>query len=101
MDRLDTHAISAIINVAQDVDEDWPLYIEGLDGKVHSIVMKPGEMILYEGAKLIHGRPTKFVGNYFANMFVHFRPTTWDFQKFRESLTESPPRTLSNLFGLL
>ena len=27
VDRTNSHVISAILNVAQDVDEDWPLYI--------------------------------------------------------------------------
>lgn len=33
---------SAIINVAQDVDEDWPLEVWGHDGKPYNITMEPG-----------------------------------------------------------
>jgi hypothetical protein len=33
---------SAIINVDQDVDEDWPLEVIGHDGKATNITMEPG-----------------------------------------------------------
>jgi hypothetical protein len=26
----------------------------------HNLIMKPGDMVLYESAKLLHGRPGKF-----------------------------------------
>lgn len=35
-DKHDTHIVSAIINVAQEVDEPWPLELFGHDGKVLS-----------------------------------------------------------------
>jgi len=47
---------SAIINVDQDVDEDWPLEVWGHDGKPYNISMKPGDMVLYESHSIIHGR---------------------------------------------
>lgn len=37
---------SCIINVAQDVDEEWPLEVIGHDGKAHNVTSQPGEMIL-------------------------------------------------------
>jgi prolyl 4-hydroxylase len=46
---------SAIINVAQDVDEDWPLEVWGHDGKPYNITMKPGDMVLYESHSILHG----------------------------------------------
>lgn len=65
---------SAIINVAQDVQEPWMLQVIGHDGKARNITMKPGEMILYESHSIIHGRPFRLNGNYYANAFVHFEP---------------------------
>ena len=46
---------SAIINVAQDIEEDWPLEIWGHDDKPYNITMKPGDMVLYESHSVIHG----------------------------------------------
>jgi hypothetical protein len=39
-DTAHTHAVSAITNVAQDVDEDWPLEIYDHDGVLHEIIMQ-------------------------------------------------------------
>lgn len=73
-DRVDTHIISAIINVDQETDVDWPLIIEDNAYRTHQIMIKPGEVILYEGGRLLHGRPIMFEGESFANMFCHFKP---------------------------
>jgi len=39
----------------------------------HELCLKPGQMLLYEGAKLLHGRPTPFEGENYANVFVHYK----------------------------
>mmetsp|Transcript_42085 Transcript_42085/g.127666 ORF Transcript_42085/g.127666 Transcript_42085/m.127666 type:complete len:305 (+) Transcript_42085:795-1709(+) len=69
---------SAIINVAQDVDEDWPIEVIAHDGKAHNITMKPGDLVLYESHSVIHGRPFPLKGRYYANVFIHFVPETSD-----------------------
>jgi prolyl 4-hydroxylase len=38
---------SAIINVAQDLDEPWPIEVYGYDGKATNVNMEPGDMVLY------------------------------------------------------
>jgi len=65
---------SAIINVAQDVDEPWPLEVIAHDGRAQNVTMEPGDMVLYESHSVIHGRPFPLKGRYFANLFVHFEP---------------------------
>lgn len=74
VDHLRTHVISAILNIKQDVDEDWPLQIYDHDGRLHNIFLKPGEMIWYESAKLVHARAVPLNGSYFENIFVHYMP---------------------------
>lgn len=74
-DRTDTHVASVILNIDQDVQQDWPLLIEDHFYRQHEVVLKPGEMILYEGARLKHGRPQPLQGDRFANVFVHFKQT--------------------------
>lgn len=66
--------ISAVINIAQDVDEPWPLEVYGHDGRAYNVTMEVGDMILYEGHSVVHGRPFPLKGRYFANVFVHFEP---------------------------
>ena len=73
-DRENTHIISAIINVDQEVEEEWPLIIEDHFYRKHEVVLKPGEVIYYESATLLHGRPVPLNGKSFANIFCHFMP---------------------------
>lgn len=83
---------SAIINVAQELDEDWPLEVIGHDGKAHNVTLLPGQMALYESHSIIHGRPFPLKGKYMANVFVHFEtvgPLGEDNSKVREQ--DLPP----------
>lgn len=66
---------SCIINVAQDVDEPWPLEVIDREGKAVNVTMEPGDMVLYESGSLLHARPFPLKGRYFANIFIHFEPT--------------------------
>ena len=76
-DRIDTHIISAIVNVDQETDKDWPLFIEDNYYRRHKVMIKPGEVIFYEGGRLQHGRPDMFEGKSFANLFCHFKPVDY------------------------
>lgn len=79
VDRGDTHLASAVMQVAQDVDENggWPLEVLLGNRSVGEVYLQPGEIVLYEGAWLRHGRPMRFRGNEFANIFTHFAPYEW------------------------
>ena len=46
---------SCIVNVAQDVDEDWILEVFDRQGNAVNVTMEPGDMVLYESGSLIHG----------------------------------------------
>lgn len=54
---------SAIINVGQDVDEEWPLEVYDHEGLAHNITMTPGDVVLYESHSVLHGRPFPLRGN--------------------------------------
>ena len=73
-DREETHIIGVIINIAQEVEKDWPLEIKDHQGKKHQLILKPGEIILYESALLDHGRPSPLEGKKFVNVFCHYMP---------------------------
>jgi prolyl 4-hydroxylase len=76
-DRLETHIISAIINIDQQIDKDWPLVIDDNYYRRHEVILKPGEVIFYEGGRLSHGRPYPLEGDSFANVFCHFKPADY------------------------
>jgi prolyl 4-hydroxylase len=81
VDRVATHVFSVIINVDQvGVDEPWPLELIDFEGKRSSVVMEPGQLLFYQSAKLVHGRPASFNGTRYSNCFCHFSPVEgWDY----------------------
>ena len=75
VDRVATHVFSVIINLHQEaVQEDWALDVIDFDGAWRSVLMKPNQLLFYQSAKLVHGRPKPFNGSRFVNCFVHFKP---------------------------
>jgi hypothetical protein len=82
LDRSGALIVSSILQIDQDVDEPWPLVVE-LDGRRREIVLEPGQMLLYEGATTLHGRPSPLMGRSFANLFVHYRPAEWSWDVSR------------------
>merc|ERR1712167_21675 len=70
--------VSAVIQIDQKVDEGWPLeVVHPHKPGLYEVYLQPGEIVLYEGARLQHGRPQRFVGTEFASIFSHFHPTWW------------------------
>ena len=57
------------------VDEDWPIVILDHDYNEHSVIMKPGDMLLYESAKSLHGRTGTQAMDLFLRGFVIFSNT--------------------------
>lgn len=74
VDRTDTHIISSTICVDHRLTERWPIYVEDVDGNPHQVDLDPGDMLFYEGARLKHGRAYPLRGDYYASIFVHYRP---------------------------
>lgn len=76
VDRADTHLASAVLQVAQNCPkgQGWPLEVESTAGELYEVYLQPGEMVLYEGARLFHGRPSRSNCTEFANIFSHFAP---------------------------
>merc|ERR1719210_947691 len=82
VDRKTTHVLSAIVELEHlfsglgmtDDHEYWPLRIHDHSDQPHNIPNRRGQIILYESAICMHGRPVPFKGREFANIFAHFRP---------------------------
>ena len=45
LDKPWSHVISAILNIGQEVDEDWPLFIKDHEDKSHKVLLRRGEML--------------------------------------------------------
>ena len=73
-DREQTHIIGTIINIDQKVEKNWFLEIEDHKSRKHKVTLFPGEVLFYESASLLHGRPEPLKGDYFSNIFCHYMP---------------------------
>lgn len=85
-DQIATHHVSSIIVVDKNLDcngqpEDWPLHIQSHDGKWHKVYTEPGDMVLYESATCVHGRPDPFKGTFYRNFYVHYKLRDWTYQQ--------------------
>mmetsp|Transcript_21451 Transcript_21451/g.36112 ORF Transcript_21451/g.36112 Transcript_21451/m.36112 type:complete len:523 (-) Transcript_21451:203-1771(-) len=75
VDRIRTHAVSLIINVAQEgMQQPWSLEVFDFAGRLHAVNLQPGELVFYESAKVVHSRAKPMRGQQFANIFAHYRP---------------------------
>lgn len=63
VDRIETHVVSSVIHIADDVQESWPIEIKDHYGRFHSANLAAGEMLHYESAKLLHCRSTVLRGS--------------------------------------
>ena len=76
-DRIDTHVISCIVHVEDRSDVPWPLDFIDHDGRHHQLVFEPGTVLFYESL-CPHGRVVPFQGEYYRNLYFHWRPQAWD-----------------------
>ncbi len=73
-DRLQTHIISVTICIDQNVEKPWALNIKNHQGKMESVFLNPGEMCIYESARLEHGRLDRLKGEFYRTLFLHYVP---------------------------
>jgi hypothetical protein len=84
-EKVATHVISCLIHINSEYEssaQPWPMEIEDHDGTMHSLVLQPGEMLLYESASALHGRRELFRGRYSASLSIHYRPaekSVWNY----------------------
>jgi len=90
VDREQTHAASLIINIAQkNIREHWKVEIYDHADRLHEIIMDEGDIVYYESARCLHGRNKPLLGDFYVNLFVHYRPIDDPMWFTRES----PPGT--------
>jgi len=89
LDQSDTHVVSSILHVGHDVN--WPLVIEDFDGSTHEVFLEPGDQLFYESSKVMHGRPRRFEGSWYASVFLHYRPVDWRSEVDEDAMYRIPP----------
>lgn len=88
-DRVETHVVSCIVHVEDQSQNPWPLDFIDHDAVHHQILFKKGTMLFYESL-CPHGRASEFDGEYYRNMYFHWRPMNWD---------PSPYKTIKSKFS--
>jgi len=80
VDQKGTHIISVIINIHKNEDKPWPLVMFDPQTKkeIKIYLNENVDCILYEGARIIHGRPYEFFGDSYVNIFAHFSPPNFN-----------------------
>ena len=84
-DEIKTHIVSCIIFIdEQPKNTNWPLDFWDHDGIRHKVIFEPGDMLLYESL-CVHSRYTPFQGEYYRNMYFHWRPDNWDHTPYKNN----------------
>jgi len=96
VDRLPTHAVSLIVNIAQkNLANPWPVEVFDHADRLHEVDMVPGDIVYYESAKNLHSRnrplTCKKGGCSFVNLFTHYRPVK-DGSDWYENMSDMPNR---------
>lgn len=65
----DACEISWTLNLAQDAD--WPIFIQKPGGEEVSLILQPGDAIMYLGCDADHWREA-FAGGNFVQVFIHY-----------------------------
>lgn len=90
VDNPESHVISVVINIKNDyikpkdnsviknrrtaLKRPWEFNILDHQDRLHSIILEQGEAVFYESTKCLHGRIKPLQGDYYVNLFAHFRP---------------------------
>ena len=76
-DVIYSHVLSCIIYVDRKSPENWALDYYDHKHKHHEVFFEKGDVLLYESL-CVHGRTTPFEGEYYRNMYFHWRPAVWE-----------------------
>jgi hypothetical protein len=63
--------ISISLNLGQEPDEPWPLFMADRDSRLFSALLRPGDAVIYRGAELLHWRQP-YTGESMAQAFLHY-----------------------------
>ena len=78
-DVIQTHVISCIIYVDRKSPQNWALDYYDREYNHHEVFFEKGDVLLYESLN-VHGRTTPFDGDYYRNLYFHWRPAVWEIE---------------------
>ena len=69
--HMDRGACEVSVTLHLEGDTDWPISIEASDGTPHSVILKPGDAMIYLGCVAPHWR-TRYGGKEYVQFFMHY-----------------------------
>ena len=76
VDKYPTHTFG--VSVPLFADEQWDLHLMDLsvksDHTVHTVTLNIGDLIVYEGIRMLHGRMEPYSGDHYCNIYFHYQP---------------------------
>ena len=67
----------------KEKDYNWPIYIRSFKGEVKSVMLKPGDMVIYKGCDVEHWRDG-FKGLNHAQVFLHYNDKNGKYNKVND-----------------
>jgi hypothetical protein len=74
--RLETDVVTALVQVALDADEPWPVVLER-DGVEWTVLLSAGQTLLLESATMSWSRPVPLNGRSSVMVVATYRPLDW------------------------
>lgn len=81
LDR-DACEVSVSIHISTDVKTPWPFAIQTPNGEEHSLILNPGDAVIYKGRERPHWRdviPYENENQYYHQIFFHYVLANGDF----------------------
>lgn len=69
--HTDRDACEISLTIHLNSDEKWEIFLEDLTGKIQSIILNPGDALMYSGCTVPHWRE-EYVGNLYSQVFLHY-----------------------------
>ncbi len=63
--------VSISLNLGQEPDVPWPLWLRDTDGKAFAAILRPGDALVYRGIELEHWREP-YTGEKLSQVFLHY-----------------------------
>lgn len=78
LDNPATHVVSSILHIGHSEDAgDWPLLLQDYEGNTVEVYLEPGDLLLYESSRILHGRPRILNGTWYTSLFSHYLPVDY------------------------
>lgn len=69
--HTDRDACEISLTIHLNGDEQWEIFLEDLTGKIQSIILNPGDALLYNGCDVFHWRK-EYTGKFYSQVFLHY-----------------------------